>query len=409
MMKILFIATGYLPYTFSENLCNGKLVYALQQIGWEVDVLSKIDEGPAYSSDWQTPWFPLKEHCIQINYPVGNRFHRFVDILYSSVKMGTSAQNGIRWARRAYEKALLLHAKNHYDAILTRSPSDISHLVGLRFAKKTGVRWIANWNDPASTIWPAPYMHRLSPSRIARMRKYEISCLGAATINTFPSQSLLEHFISNYPLLKDRPTRIIPHIALPETLIEIKKRIRRDKLYMCHSGNLSSERNPEFTFQALRELINEGHTKIRLDIMGYMSDNVKMLIDKYQLTDHVRSVGSYPYMQALDKMQGYDILVLLEAKLEKGIFFPSKFTDYAQLRRPILAISPKVGFASDTLQKYGGGIAVDNENMQDIKRGILNLYRAWENNTLERDYCSEGIYQFVSADAVSNLYKDLLA
>ena len=39
------IATGYPPYLFSENLCNGKLVMALLQAGIEVDVISRIDEG----------------------------------------------------------------------------------------------------------------------------------------------------------------------------------------------------------------------------------------------------------------------------------------------------------------------------------------------------------------------------
>ena len=42
-------------------------------------------------------------------------------------------------------------------------------------------------------------------------------------------------------------------------------------------------------------------------------------------------------MEALSKMQTYDILVLLEARLEKGIFFASKFTDYLQTGLPILA------------------------------------------------------------------------
>lgn len=28
-MRLLLIALGYLPYTFSENLCNGKLAYAM--------------------------------------------------------------------------------------------------------------------------------------------------------------------------------------------------------------------------------------------------------------------------------------------------------------------------------------------------------------------------------------------
>lgn len=50
------IATGYPPYLFSENLCNGKLVMALLQAGIEVDVISRIDEGPSYGTDWTEPW-----------------------------------------------------------------------------------------------------------------------------------------------------------------------------------------------------------------------------------------------------------------------------------------------------------------------------------------------------------------
>ena len=63
-MKLLFIASGYLPYTFSENLCNAKLVYALQRHGCHVDVISKRDEGATYSAEWTEPWLALREHAF---------------------------------------------------------------------------------------------------------------------------------------------------------------------------------------------------------------------------------------------------------------------------------------------------------------------------------------------------------
>ena len=44
-MRHLMIATGYLPYLFSENLCNGKLVFALKESGIDVDVISRVDYG----------------------------------------------------------------------------------------------------------------------------------------------------------------------------------------------------------------------------------------------------------------------------------------------------------------------------------------------------------------------------
>ena len=212
-MRILFIAPGYLPYTFSENLCNGKLVYALQEKGWEVDVISRIDEGPTYCSEWQEPWLPLKKHTYEIS----------------------------------YQKALELHKKNPYDVIITRSPSDIPHIIGYKIKQKTGIRWIANWNDPATTIWPEPYTHHLSPREHNIAHRYTVTCLKKADVNTFPSQTLLEHFEANFSFLKDKQTAVIPHIGLPESFLSVRPSEKRDKMYMCHSGNLSSERNPELT------------------------------------------------------------------------------------------------------------------------------------------------------------------
>lgn len=80
-MRLLLIAPGYLPYTFSENLCNGKLAYAMYKKGWHVDVLSKVDEGPAYSTEWTEPWLSLKKNNITITYPVGGKLTRMWDVL----------------------------------------------------------------------------------------------------------------------------------------------------------------------------------------------------------------------------------------------------------------------------------------------------------------------------------------
>ena len=92
----------------------------------------------------------------------------------------------------------------------------------------------------------------------------------------------------------------------------------------------------------------------------------------------------------------------------KRQFFASKFTDYAQLNRPILAISPVNGFANSTLTLQGGGIAVNNENYKDIKKGILTLYKAWQENTLNEKYSTRQLYSRLSPEYVVNIYKNLL-
>ncbi len=403
------IAPGYLPYTFSENLCNGKLAYAMYRKGWQVDVISKVDDGPSYSTEWTEPWLPLKEHNITLVDPVGSKLTRIYDTLRSSLKLGIYPEGGIRWACRAYELALKMCKENHYDAVLTRSPSDIPHIIGLRLKEKLGIRWIANWNDPAAPIWPEPYTHHFSEKEQSRKTHFTEMCLKGADVNSFPSQSLLDHFASYFPFLRNQKTAVIPHIALAEDVVpHLQDTPHSGKFRMCHSGNLSVERDPELTFKAMRELIDEGCTKMEFSIMGRINDCTQGLINKYQLEDYVNCCGSFPYMEAMRKMQEFDCLVLLEAKLEKGIFFASKFTDYAQLGKPILAISPTEGFAASTLAEFGGGVCVDNEDCKSIKQGILQLYRAWESGNLSKRYSSDALYAQVSAERVMNIYKQLL-
>ena len=396
-----------MPYTFSEALCNAKLVYALLQSGWEVDVISRVDDGHNYSTEWQEPWMCLKPHTYEMAYPLGNKITRTWDLLRSTLQMGGYPLAGIRWARRAYQKAVELHKEKHYDVVFTRSPSDVPHIVGYKLKQRFGVRWIANWNDPSATIWPEPYTHHFSESKTKMLEKYAIQCLKAADVNTFPSQSLLDHFTERFPFLRDRRTEVIPHIALWELLYTPTKRVKKDKLYLCHSGNLSAERNPELLFRAMREMIDEGHSLIRLDIMGHINDYTQQLIDKYALSGYVGCAGSYPYMEAMQRLQAYDVLVLLEARLKRGIFFASKFTDYAQSTRPILAVSPKEGFAHDMISQYGGGVFVDNEEYQDIKRGLMELYKAWETDTLDSAYNTQQLYGEFSAQKVVNIYNQI--
>lgn len=97
-------------------------------------------------------------------------------------------------------------------------------------------------------------------------------------------------------------TEVIPHIALVEDIVpRLKVKPVNDKFRMCHSGNLSKERNPELTFKALRELIDEGFDKMEFSIMGHFNDYTTELIRKYQLEDYVKCIGGFPYMEAIQK------------------------------------------------------------------------------------------------------------
>jgi glycosyltransferase involved in cell wall biosynthesis len=401
------ITSGYLPYLFSENLCNAKLVYALKEAGIEVDVISKVDDGPTYGSEWVDPWLELKSNTYLMSYSVGNKLTRLVDVAYSGLRLGIGLEPGVRWLRRAYSVALDLIKEHHYDAILTRSPNDLPHLLGYKLKRKTGIKWIANWNDPAGPIWPAPYTHKTSEKVRRKAMVYTEKMLRNADVTTFPSNSLRCHFVEYFPFLKEMSTEVIPHIGLVPSLFKRVEHRKNDKFMMCHSGNLSIERDPELTFKALRGIIDDGFSNFEFHIMGHVNSFTQSLIDKYDLQNYVKCPGSFQYMDALERMQLYDVLVLLEAKLEKGIFFASKFTDYAQIGLPILAISPEQGFAHDMISKYGGGLLANNEDVESIKLQIKTLISLWSSNQLG-NINSHRLFQEFSAEKVVDIYKSVL-
>lgn len=406
-MKVLMIASGYPPYLFSENICNGKLVMAMLEHGIKVDVISRVDEGPSYGSEWVAPWNVLKQSAHIISYPLGSPLTRLADIIGSGIRMDFCFQAGIRWTRRAYDLALDLIKKNRYDAVLTRSPIDMAHLVGYKLKQKTGIRWIANWNDPAAPIWPGQYRHVYSPRKQKRMMAFTENLLRAADVNTFPSNSLREHFMEHFPFLKETPTGVIPHIGLVDRAWpEAAPRKIKDKLLFLHSGNLSAERNPETTFQALRKLIdNAGFRDFEFHIMGNVNDYTNELIEKYDLKDIVKNIGSYPYMDALAVMQSYDILVLLEARLDKGIFFASKITDYIQTGLPILAISPAQGFAADLFKNDPDNYFANNLDSEDIYLTLKKIVEDHHSGKLEKRG-NKALYQRVSPE---NVIKSLMS
>lgn len=407
-MNLLLIATGFLPYAFSENICNGKLVLCLRSGGFEVDVISRVDEGPSYSREWVSPWKELQTITHEVQYRTGNKMIRAFDTARAAWELRSFPIGGIRWARRAYKQALDMCRLHSYDAVLTRSPNDVAHLVGRALKHKLGIKWLANWNDPAATIWPGSYSHKLSPSYTRRYNELMSSCMKMADVNTFPSIELCQHFKNHFDILHNRPCKIVPHATLPTHLFPKRHYCKSDVFRICHSGNLSPERDPRLFLQAMKQAGSETGVLIHLDIMGIPNPFVKDIVEEHRMSDQVSFIGNYPYEEALSRLTGYDILLLQEAKLDCGIFFPSKLTDYAQTGRPTLAVSPKDGYANRVISQFGGGICVDNNSKEDITRGLRRMIEAWKTNTLDIDFSTNRLLAQYSYTHIVDLYKEML-
>ena len=106
-------------------------------------------------------------------------------------------------------------------------------------------------------------------------------------------------------------------------------------------------------------------------------------------------------------MSNYDVLVLIEAEMDFGIFFPSKLVDYNQVDVPILAISPKRGYTNSLFSKFKAGVAVYNNDEQDIYNGLKKLIELKSKGKLEEAFDLGALQKFYSTKEIINQYKKI--
>ncbi|GBC62219.1 hypothetical protein DENIS_3188 [Desulfonema ishimotonii] len=402
-------APGFAPYAASENLVNSKLALAMLNRGWDVTVISRCDRGFNYGVEWTEPWLPLRDFTHEVDYGFGGSGQRFGERVYHSLRLGHPIA-GVRWAWRALELALSLHREKAFDLVLSRSISCCAHLPALSFVRQTSVPWIANWNDPPGYWFPPPYEYQANALRQAVWNRYYRDVMNTADINTFPCERLARYVSERLGIKERKNISIIPHIGLDTEVTPPAREPGESVFRLCHAGNLSRERNPALFLRALKRLVetDAAPNRIQLDIIGVENVELGTLIRETGLTEHVTFTGTLSYMKTLERLASGTVQVILEAPCPTGIFLPSKFTDYVQTGRPVLAVSPARGTMNDLLAFHGGGLAVDCTSAGDIFAGLQTLYGQWQAGILDR-HCSSFLWPLFAPDGIIERYAQILS
>lgn len=407
MPRILMFAPGFAPYSFSENIVNSKLVLAFKEHGWDLDVISRVDEGPLYDATWSEPWLPLKSLTHTVAYPPGNKIVRFLDLFRQFIRVKYPV-GGLRWAGRALKLALELHKSKKYQIVLSRSPNDIGHVPALYFSRQTKVPWVANWNDPPAHLWPTPYK-----SAEGLLDKITSQCLcenvfKEASFVTFPSVRLCDHILRS--LNKNAyssKTIIVPHIGL---IGHTSVKRNPDRCFrICHAGNLSKERNPENFFSGIALFLKQLGINIsfELRILGANDHSLDTLAEQYGLSKFIKVSGGLSYLNTLSVLEQSDVLAVVEAPCEEGIFLPSKVADYAQVGRPLLTVSPENSTLADLMRQTKAGEFANCNKPQDIANALMLLYTSWHKDRLSENYPSNFLWQRFSPESIVKKYEEM--
>lgn len=403
MYRVLLFSPGFAPYASSANIVNSKLALAMLNRGWEIDVVSAPDLTCMYGQHWGEPWSKLQPITHEIPDGGPSRPVRLAQRVWSSICLGHPIA-GCRWARQSLKLAFDLHRRKKYDFVISRCLDEYAHLPAMAFAQRTGVPWLANWNDPPVCSFPPPYdlsLGRLNDWTLLRFCK---AAAMRATVNTFPCERLGRYICRLLGVQYGENTHVIPNPLLCE--LNLQETSSADCFRLCHAGNMSAERDPQTFLLALKRLIEKRTPKIRFEVIGIESTSLMRLAQELGLEKVVAFTGRQSYLDTFRRLAASDVLVIIEAPCQEGVFLPSKFMDYAQVGRPVLSVSPLRGTMEDLLSSRGGGIAVDCTSVDSIYRGLETLYESWQEKALD-EYSPRAFQRMYAPEAVVRMYENM--
>lgn len=401
--RILMFASAFAPFANPEAIVNSKLALAFLNAGWDVDVISRNlaeESHYNYGSEWCEPWLPLEKITHMVEYTVGGKVRRLAGALWGGVRMGHVIE-GCRWAAHACDVGLHLHRGKPYDVILSRA----THLPAMIMSRKTGLPWIANWNDPSGDKNPPPYGRGVQASLGFLYERYLRNVSRYASRHTFPSARMQRYICRYLSSGAGEKSSTIPHVAIRQMAQE--KREKNEAFTVCHAGHISTHRNPETFLRGAAAFVKKTDLAgaFKIEIIGLSDVGIQNLAERFGLKENLHLAGTLSYFDTLNKLAQSDVLLVIEAPSPEGIYLPAKFVDYVQTSRAVLAITPKESTLKDIISHYGGGIAVDCLSSDDIALALQQLYSHWKKGTLKTKFSSNRLYHLFSPETILAQYE----
>ena len=410
--KILMISPVFYPFppVWPEGIVNAKLATAMKKAGWHIDIIVAGYSGGTsrYPAD-ATVSQDLADHIhiIKREPPKSSLLKRITNGI-SGFRLTGKFVRHLDWNLSALQTAVELNHKVNYDLILSRAIPDYAHFAALLIHRQTGIPWIANWNDPTPNHkFPPPYgQGPFSPLASNLQKWYEAVCTYCPW-HTFPSERLRKYMASYLPGQIENKSSVIPHIATEQPQVPSSQ---DDTFSLCYAGSVLPPRDVNVFFEGIKRFASSLTNGAKFSVR-FLVDKPEIVADcskKMGIEDIIRIENSVPYSQMPEFLSKSNVLVIIEAPLEEGIFMASKIVDYAQMRRPILALSPVKGTIVDLLKQHGGGIAVDCQSPDETEKALKELYSGWKSGRINQDFRSDGLLDLFSEKNILKQYQGLI-
>ena len=209
----------------------------------------------------------------------------------------------VGWVKPSVSFLLDYIKKENIETIITTGPPHSVHLIGLQLKQKLGVKWLADFRDPWTTIGYHKQL-KLSQASEAKHKLLEKQVLNESDQIIVTSFTTKKEFqdITNIPI------EVITNGYDDEAAVDFKMDA---KFTLSHIGSLLSKRNPQILWRVLNELISEydDFSKIfQLNLIGSVSVNVLESLEKYNLSNYINNIGYVSHKEAIECQKKSQVL-----------------------------------------------------------------------------------------------------
>lgn len=285
----------------------------------------------------------------------------------------------IGWVKPSVTYLSKYISENSIETIITTGPPHSLHLIGLQLKERLGVKWLADFRDPWTTIG---YHKQL---KLTNVSKEKHKSLETQVLNT-ADQIIVTSFTTKkeFQKITNQPIEVITNGYDYEPTSKFKL---DSKFSIAHIGSLLSKRNPEVLWRVLSDLVKENNDfskDFQLNFVGAVSENVLESIKDNKLSNYINEVGYISHKEAIAYQKKTQVLLLIEIDSEDTkCIIPGKLFEYMISNRPIISIGPKDSDVEKIIKETNTGTYFNYNDYESLKRTILGYYKSFQNKNLQ--------------------------
>lgn len=269
--------------------------------------------------------------------------------------------------------------ENHIDVIITTGPPHSMHMIALGL-KKSGLKfhWIADFRDPWTDIDYADQL-RLTKWAEKLHKKKEKEVLQTADEVITVSWAWQELLSS---ISGKQNVRVITNGFDPEDFDMPLKEEQVAKFQICHLGSLNINRNPDFFWRAIKELITDRTdfaSDLIIKMVGQVDSKIVTYVEQLGLNDHVVFEAFKPHHEGISDLYQSNILLLIVSNWKKSQgMIPGKTYEYLATGKPILGIGSPNADVGKIMADFEHSKFCEFDDIESMKAYILKIYASFK-------------------------------